>query len=151
MALLREQDREKIKEIFDANLVNPVRLIYFTIPTSPLIVPGRESCETCNDVQQLVEEIGDISEKISVEVHNLERERDVAQRYGVDRVPAIVLATGDEARVRYFGGPFGNEFMTFLTDIQSISRSETILSQQTREALSAISDPIHLQVFVTPT
>jgi alkyl hydroperoxide reductase subunit AhpF len=149
--LLSDEDHKKIQQIFDENLVDPVKLIFFTIPASQLIVPGRESCETCNDVQEIVEEIAGISDKLSVEVHNVERERDVAQRYGVDRVPAIVLATGDEARVRYFGGPFGNEFMTFLTDIQSISRSQTILSQPTRDALAAITDPIHLQVFVTPT
>jgi hypothetical protein len=102
-------------------------------------------------VQQLVEEVASISDKLELEVHNLERDRDVAQRYGVDRVPAIVLASGDEARVRYFGAPAGSEFPNFLGDIQFISRSETMLSQATRDAIGAITEPIHLQVFVTPT
>jgi alkyl hydroperoxide reductase subunit AhpF len=137
--------------MFEENLVDPVRMVYFTIPTSPLVVPGRESCETCDDVQQLVEEVAGISDKLSVEVHHFERERELAQKYGVTRVPALVLATGDEARVRYFGAPAGYEFMTLLQDLQNISKRQTALSQPTRDALAAITDPIHIQVFVTPT
>ena len=72
MALISDEVRQKIKEIFDENLVNPVRMIYFTIPASQLIVPGRESCETCNDVQELVEEVASISDKLSVEVQGTE-------------------------------------------------------------------------------
>lgn len=151
MALISDDVQQKIREMFDGSLMNPVRIVYFTIPASQLIVPGREQCETCNDVQQVVEEVASLSDKLSVEVHNLEQEREVAQRYGISRVPAIVLASGDEARVRYFGGPFGSEFPNFIKDIQQISRSETALSDATRQALAAIKEPIHLQVFVTPT
>ena len=57
MALIGDDVRKKIQEIFDENLVDPVKLVYFTIPASQLLVPGRETCETCNDVQQLVEEV----------------------------------------------------------------------------------------------
>ena len=151
MALISERDREAIAKIFEENLVDPVRMVFFTIPTSPLIVPGRETCETCDDVQQLVQEIAAISDKLSVEVHHFERERDVARQYNVSRVPALVLTTGDESRVRYFGAPAGYEFMTLIQDIQNLSKRQTALSQATRDALAAITDPIHLQVFVTPT
>jgi hypothetical protein len=38
-----------------------------------------------------------------------------------------------------------------IRDIAAISRGETALRESTREAIAAIPDPIHLQVFVTPT
>jgi glutaredoxin-like protein len=151
MALISDRDRAAIEKIFADSLVNPVKMVYFTTPTSALIVPGREQCETCNDVQQLVEELASLSDKLSVEVHNFEREREVAQQYGVARVPALVVAQGDEARVRYFGAPAGYEFSTLISDIQAISTRETALSEETRQALAAIPEPIHVQVFVTPT
>ena len=36
-------------------------------------------------------------------------------------------------------------------DVVAVSRKETALSDSTRQALAAIPDPIHVQVFVTPT
>src|SRR5438874_207796 len=151
MAVINDQDRAAITKLFDENLVDPVRMVYFTVPPSPLIVPGRQNCETCNDVQSLVEEIADTSDKLSVEIHHFERERDVARQYGVDRVPALVLASEDESRVRFFGAPAGYEFSTLIQDIQFISKGETNLSQATRDVLSGTTEPISLKVFVTPT
>jgi alkyl hydroperoxide reductase subunit AhpF len=137
--------------MFEDNLVDPVRLVYFTIPKSPLYVPGRAQCETCDDVQHLVEEIVAISDKLSLEIHNLEREPEEARRWGVAEVPALILFGPESGGVRYLGAPSGYEFSTLLQDIQFISKGETALSAATREALAGIPDPIHLQVFVTPT
>ncbi len=151
MALINERDRATIAKQFEENLVNPVQMIFFTIPTSALYVPGRPGCETCNDVQQLLQEIAGMSEKLSLEIHNLDKEPDVAQRYDVARVPALVLAGHNGGAVRYFGAPAGYEFSTLLQDIQQISKAQTALSTETRQALEAIEEPLHIQVFVTPT
>lgn len=152
MPFISEQDRETIAKMFDENLVEPVSLVYFTIPKSLLYVPGLESCETCEDVQQLLEEIAGISDKLTLDVRDLKRDREEASRYRVDRVPALILTSGaSDGRVRYFGAPTGHEFPNLIRGIQAVSRGETALSEETRQALSAIPDPIHLQVFVTPT
>jgi alkyl hydroperoxide reductase subunit AhpF len=151
MPILDQQTRDKIAEIFDATLVDPVHMVYFTIPQTGLIVPGRESCETCNDVQTLVEELTELSDKLTLEVHHFERERELAAEYGVQGVPALVLTDQERRGVRFLGAPAGNEFTTLLQDIQFISRHETNLSDETRATLASVEDPIHIQVFVTPT
>jgi glutaredoxin-like protein len=151
MAFINDKDRETIKQLFDENLVSPVSLIFFTRPTSLLYVPGRETCETCDDVQHLLEEIAEFSAKIMLEVHDLQSDRDAAALYGVDRVPALIVGGQAEGRVRYFGAPMGSEFPNLIHDIVAVSRHETALTDATRQALSAIPEPIHLQVFVTPT
>lgn len=151
MALISERDRAMIVKQFEENLVNPVQMIFFTIPTPKLYIPGRAGCATCDDVQQLLQEVESTSDMLSLETHNLEHEPEVAQQYGVGRVPALVLAGHSGGAVRYFGAPAGYEFTTLLQDIQQISKSQTALSAETREALEAIEQPIHLQVFVTPT
>src|SRR5437867_9599735 len=56
MAIIAERDRQTITQMFDENLEEPVRLVYFTIPKSLIYVPGRLDCETCDDVQKLMEE-----------------------------------------------------------------------------------------------
>lgn len=151
MAIISEKDRTAISTMFEENLVGPVRLVYFTIPKSLLYVPGRAQCETCDDVQQLVEEIVQISDKLSLEIHNLERDREEALHYGVAEVPALILLGPESGGVRYLGAPAGYEFSTLLQDIRAISRGETKLSTETREALAEITEPIHIRVFVTPT
>src|SRR5438094_9488655 len=137
--------------MFEENLVEPVQLVLFTVPPSLLYVPGREQCQTCKDVQQLAEEIVDTSDKLSLEIHNLEQEPEEAQRYGVTRVPTLLVLGPESGSVRFSGAPAGYEFGTLLHDIQLISKGETEIAPATREVLEAIDEPIHIQVFVTPT
>jgi alkyl hydroperoxide reductase subunit AhpF len=152
MPFIRDQDRATIARLFEENLVDPVSLVYFTTPKSLLYVPGMEACETCEDVQRLLEEIVGISDKLTLEVHDLKSEREEAQRFGVARVPALILQRDTPVgQVRYFGAPTGHEFPNLIRDIAAVSRRETGLSEATRTAIGAIPEPIHLQVFVTPT
>jgi glutaredoxin-like protein len=151
VAIISDKDRAAISQMFEENLVDPVRLVFFTIPKSMLYVPGRADCETCDDVQHLVEEIVDVSDKLTLEVHNLQQEPEVASRYGVAEVPTLILFGPESGGVRYLGAPAGYEFSTLLQDIQQISKGETKLSDETREALAGIEEPLHIRVFVTPT
>lgn len=150
MAFLAQADRDAITQMFE-DLVNPVRLVLFTLPTSRLIVPGRATCETCDDTQHVLEEVVGLSEKLSLEVHNFSQETAQARQYGVERVPTLIILGPEDGRVRYSGAPFGREFALLLQDIQDISKQETRLAQATREALAAIDKPVAIQVFVTPT
>ncbi|MEA2640649.1 MAG: hypothetical protein QOF51_2043 [Chloroflexota bacterium] len=151
MAILTEQDRATITQMFEQTLQEPVRLAFFTIPSSSLIVPGRETCESCGEVQALLEELVEISPKLTLEIHNIQQERELATQYGVERVPAVLVLGPESGGVRFFGAPAGYEFATLIQDIQSASQGKTRLAPATREALAAIPDPIHIQVFVTPT
>ncbi|MSQ23494.1 MAG: hypothetical protein EXR58_02925 [Chloroflexi bacterium] len=150
MAIFSPQDREEISKLL-AGLIEPVRLLLFTIPQSGLIVPGRTVCETCDDTQNLMQELVELSDKLSLEIHHFEREPEVAQRYGVERVPSVLVLGPEGGRVRFSGAPVGREFGSLLQDIQLISRGETLLEPATREAIGAITTPINIRVFVTPT
>ena len=54
------------------------------------------------------------------------------------------------ASVRFLGLPGGYEFTTLLADIVDVSRGVTDLAPETLDAVRAIDDPVHIQVFVTP-
>jgi hypothetical protein len=47
--------------------------------------------------------------------------------------------------------PAGYEFSSFIEAIKSVSAGESGLAPKTKEALAGLKDPLHLQVFVTPT
>lgn len=146
-------DQERIKERFERDLVGNVRLTLFVQPPTGLYIPGRDESQTGRQAQALLEELCELSDKLSLTVHNPRVDADVAAQYGIERSPALVLEPDGERKglVRFFGLPSGYEFSTLLEDIVDVSRGETRLTSAAREAAAALPGPLHLQVFVTPT
>lgn len=100
----------------------------------------------------MVKELSEISPLIEAEVHDFERESELAEQYGVDKVPAIIVTDGNGRRnIRFFGIPAGLEFTTLIEDILMVSQGRTNLSDDVRAKIKAIDKPVHIQVFVTPT
>jgi alkyl hydroperoxide reductase subunit AhpF len=118
-----------------------------------LYIPGREESQTGRQAQALMQELTELSDKLTLEVHNARAEPDLAQAYGVERNPALILEGegGRKGLVRFFGLPSGYEFSTLLEDIVDVSKGSTRLSERTKQALEVLPGPLHLQVFVTPT
>src|SRR5262245_9721925 len=132
MAFLSADNRDEIKRLFDG-LIGDVQLIYFTQRESPLFIHGQE-CETCKDTRLLLEEIAALSDKLKLEVHDFVAESELAREYGVDRIPALVLAAdGVKGKVRYFGMPSGYEFSVLLGSLVDASRGSSELSESTLE------------------
>lgn len=141
MSMLRDEDAIEVRERLKA-MPSPVRLVHFTQELN--LEYGRET-------KQLLEELSGLSERLSLEVHNFLLEKDKAAEYGVDRVPATVVCNGKASGIRFYGLPAGYEFASLLDAILMVSQSDSGLSAESREKLAAITQPLHLQVFVTPT
>ncbi len=60
------------------------------------------------------------------------------------------MATLQEG-IRFYGIPSGYEFGNLVDAIQRVGEGDSGLDEETRERLATLSDPVHLQVFVTPT
>lgn len=149
MIPLREQDY--IRERFAAELEGKVKLDYFTQKPSPLYVPGREECVTCEDTRQLLEELAALSDKISLNVRELADAQDEAKKLGVDKVPGIVLRGPANRPLRFFGLPGGNEFPNFIEMFIETSKPGVKLGQETAKQLKKLKDSITITVYVTPT
>ena len=48
------RDQELLRTRFKTDLPNRVRLDYFTQKPSPIIIPGRQECQFCKEVQTVV-------------------------------------------------------------------------------------------------
>ncbi|NJE26837.1 glutaredoxin [Thermococcus sp. MV5] len=143
MALISDGDKKIIKEEFFSKLVNPVKIIVFL---------GKENCQYCDQLKQLVHEISELSDLVTYEIHDFDNEKDLAEKYRIDIAPAVVITQeGKDLGVRYFGLPAGHEFGSFLEDIVDVSKGETDLSEETKEVLKGINKDIQIYVFVTPT
>jgi glutaredoxin-like protein len=108
-------------------------------------------CETCFDTKRALEQIARSSDQITLETLNLVLDKEKAAEYGVDRVPAVIVAGPGGDRIRYYGAPLGHELPTLVDAVQMAATGETRLSEQSRAQLKALDKPVHLQVFFTPS
>lgn len=145
-ALLNDEIADQVKEAF-AQLNNPVEVLFF----------GRqEDCEYCDQTLQLVEEVSELSDKLHLSTYDVESDAELASKYNVDKTPGLVITARDgdqlvDFGVRYAGVPSGHEFSSLIQDLILISGRDSGLSQQTRDLLADLTEPVSLQVFVTPT
>jgi glutaredoxin-like protein len=141
MALLDANTRQQVADEL-ADLENPVKLMVFT---------QTFECQYCMETRQLCEEIADLSEKISVKIYNFVTDKDKADEYGIDKIPAIAVIGARDYGVRFFGIPSGYEFMSLLDAVKTVSVGEADLQPETMAFLDELKEPLHIQVFITPT
>jgi alkyl hydroperoxide reductase subunit AhpF len=141
MALIDDADAQEIRERL-IEMVNPVRLVHFTQELN--LEYGREA-------KMLVEELAGFSDKLSVEIYNFLLDQERVAEYGIDKVPATVIRNGKDYGIRFYGLSAGYEFSTLLDTIFDVSKADSRLKPESREKLAAITDPVKLEVFVTPT
>ena len=144
--LLNEDIRTQVREAFTA-LQEPVQVLFFG---------SKEQCEYCDDTLKLVEEVTSLSDKLSLQAFDVEADSAVADRYNVSMTPGMVIAgLGEDGPIdygiRYAGIPSGHEFSSLIQDLILVSGRDSGLNQQTRDFLAKLKEPVHLQVFVTPT
>ena len=148
MSLLNDNIQKQIREAFTA-LSGPVKLVMFTQGEN---VP---ECETCADTRQLLKEVAALSDQITLEVHDFVAEAQLAEQYHIDKLPAVaILAGGDKPvdfGIRLFGVPAGYEFSTLIEDILMVSQQKSALNAKTLGELKKLTQPVNIQVFVTPT
>ena len=141
MGLLSEEIAEQVKEQF-ADLEGPVRVVMFT---------QEFECEFCADTRQMVEEVAGLSDQVTAEIYDFVEDKDKAEELGIDKIPAIAVIGAEDYGVRFYGIPAGYEFASFLKAIEMVAKGAPELSEDGLQALAQIEEPVHLQVFVTPT
>ncbi|MCD6171855.1 MAG: thioredoxin family protein [Thermoplasmata archaeon] len=142
MALISEEDKKIIKEKFEKELEEDVKIIYFT---------EHFKCQFCRETKEILETLAGIDDKIMLDVHEFEKEKDLVAKYKIDKIPATLIFGKREYKIRFFGIPSGYEFSTLLEDIIDVSKGKSRLKDEIKEEIKKIDQSIHIQVFVTPT
>lgn len=147
--MISERDQSAIRERFAA-MVNPVQIDLYVRPEAGLFIPGRQPT-TSRETRQLLEEVAALSELITLNLVDVTADPSAAEAAGVSGVPAIVIRGPEDSRVRMLGIPAGYEFATLIETIVSVSSGELGIADEIVEILDGLSDPVDIQVFVTPT
>src|SRR5438045_7760509 len=110
MGLLAPTDQAKLRESFTV-MTSPVRLLFFTQTLG---------CDTCLQTKQILDELPQLSDKVTIEEVNFVLDKEKSARYAIDRVPGIAVvgvdASGAErdSRIRFLGAPSGYEFISLV-------------------------------------
>lgn len=144
--LLNDQVKKQVQDVFK-ELQNAVQIVFFR---------REDNCDYCNDTQQLLEEVAALSDKIAVTVYDLQVNTIEAKQYNIDKAPGFTITAriADglvDFGIRYYGIPSGHEFTSLINDIVMVSSRNAQLDPATVEFLKTLNQPIHLQVFTTPT
>ena len=141
MPLLNEEIKQQVKQQL-ANLVNPVRLAMFT---------QEFECQYCAETHQLIEEVAALSDQLEANIYDFVADKTVADEYGIDKIPAVAVVGDEDYGIRFYGIPSGYEFTSLLEAIRRVASREAGLTEETQAYLSELDEPVHMQVFVTPT
>jgi glutaredoxin-like protein len=143
MTFISGDDAKQVQQIL-TNLPRKVKLIYFT---------QELECQFCRETKQLMEELNELAQgKLELEVYNFVTDKEQVDQFKIDKIPAIAItADGKDYGIRYYGIPSGYEFSSILEDIQEVANGKPSLSDETLNKIQKITQPLHLQVFVTPT
>lgn len=140
MPLFDEKIQNQLKEILKS-MNDEVKIIFFT---------QEIECPVCGDTRSFVEEIASLSDKLSVTVYNFVIDKEIAEKYGVDKIPAIVLLDrdGTDHGVKFYGLPGGYEINSFLGAILEMSGKREELPADILSRIKKIDRDVHIQVFV---
>jgi alkyl hydroperoxide reductase subunit AhpF len=141
MGLIRDEDAAEIRQRLQG-MVSPVKLLHFT---------QELNLELGAETLQLVKELATLSDKLSLQVLNFLLDKEEVTEYRVDKVPATIIRNGKDYGLRFYGLPAGYEFPPLLDAILAISKGDSGLLATSRSKLAQITQPLHLEVFVTPT
>jgi alkyl hydroperoxide reductase subunit AhpF len=147
MALLSPADQDKLRESF-ADMTSPVKIVFFTQALG---------CDTCLQTRQIIDELPVLTDKVTIEEANLVLDTDKAKQFGVDRAPTLaIVAVGDQgaerdSRIRFVGAPAGYAFISLVQAVLLVGGREGLLSPENRQKVAAVSEPLTIQVYTTPT
>ncbi|WP_393971267.1 thioredoxin family protein [Oxyplasma meridianum] len=145
MSLIKEEDRKFLSDEFNKYLKDNVDLIVFTSDSA--------DCKYCKETIELATEVAGINDKIKFTVYNIDKDKEIANEYGVNKFPTTIVARSGEkdGRIKYSGLPSGYEFGSLIEDLKTVSSGEPEVSSKAIEIISKIDKPITIKVFVTPT
>jgi glutaredoxin-like protein len=142
MSLIPDDKKELLTNEFNEKLEKPVKILMFT---------QEIECRFCSDTRQLAQELASLSDKITTEVYDFVADADKAEKYGIDKIPALAIIGEKDYGVRIYGIPYGYELQTLIEAVINVSRGRTDLADKTKAILAEVKTPVHIQVFVSLT
>lgn len=139
--VLSDSDKTEIKKML-ASMDSKVDILLFT---------SESGCFSCSKTQTLMKELDQLSDKITLKSYDTEKNKDMATKYNIELVPAIVIVGKEDYGIKHYGFPGGKEFNPLLEVIISSSMNRPKTSEEITKKVNTITNPVEVKIFVTPT
>ena len=139
--LLNKEVSKSIKQALSP-MQNPIKMVLFT---------KEGECNTCAETAQLLTEIQELNDKSTVEIKDVNKDKDEAKKYSIEYVPTFVMLDdkNEYKGVKFQGIPAGHEINSFISAIIFMSGLDLGLDPKIIERISKIKKPVDIKVFVT--
>jgi len=139
--LLNEDLQNQMRD-FLSHMKNTVTFVFFK---------KENNCETCEQTKMLLEEVSELSEKITFIEKDLEKDDEEAKKYGISLAPSFVILDheGKYQGVKFNGIPAGHEINSFLSAVIDMSGVEFGFDKDIIERIKKIDKPVNIKVFIT--
>ncbi len=118
-------------------------------PVTVRVFSTKDHCLLCNEMLDLVEQVGKLSEKITVKHCDCNEDDPEAKKYDIKNHPALAIEGDEDYGIRIFGVPAGKEFTTLIESIMLVSSRDPILAPEIKDMLKKLHKKVNLKVFVT--
>ncbi len=125
----------------DKYLPEPVKIVLFT----------SKQASRSKDQRRLLEDVVKLSSRISLEVYDVESDREIASRYAVDEAPCTAILGKRDFGLRFYGVAAGHEFSTLIEAVLMVGNGRSGLAPALEDWVRRIDTPTHIEVFVTLT
>jgi len=149
MPILDDALQQQVRDAL-APLVTPVEMVVYT--GSRLVIAGQDAPGQQEETLKLLREVAATSDKLTVSERSLVGDQEAAA-LGITLAPTTLLREAGTSRhnIRFSGLPAGYEFQTLIETLLLLGTGQSRLSHTSKQRLAAITTPVTLQSFVTPT
>ena len=139
--VLSDTDKAELNKML-VNMDGNVEILFFK---------SESGCFSCTKTETLVREIDQLSNKISLKVYDVEKDKEIATKYDIELVPAIVVVGKENYGLKHYGFPGGKEFNPLFEAMIYSSMSRPQATEEITKKLNTIENPVEVKVFVTST
>jgi glutaredoxin-like protein len=141
MKLLNDEVRSQLETVFET-MEKDVTIALFT---------QEDPCETCRETDGFLDELTATSPRLHLKKYDLNKDKEMADKFNVQMVPSIVLLDQEEQyqRIKFNGIPAGHEINSFVKGILEVSGAGAPLTETFMNRLSEVKEPVNIKVFVT--
>ncbi|UUV19526.1 thioredoxin family protein [Fusobacteria bacterium ZRK30] len=119
---------------------NPIKIVTFIESGKPL----------CDEVVTMMMQLAALNNKIKFTEYDLVKNSDLAEKYGIDKVPGTtILAEDKPTGIKFYGIPSGHEINSLLFAVLESSGIVTPLDPKLVDAIKQINKKINIKVFVS--
>jgi len=138
--LIGKEGMREIAGLFRSQLAGEVSVLLFT---------SKLECVYCAQTKQLLHEVASLTDKVKLEVFDVEEESATAEKMGVDLTPTTVVVSSNGAKLYYVGMPAGRQLRSLVEDIIDASRGRAEMDEETRIIIRRVDAETVIKVFVT--